>query len=467
MKTETLNRVHPCLKLDVLAKYKALFEGGETFRELHHMLAPKLPGESEEHYAFRRGRLRYRGYVGPIILFFVELLFQAPYTVRLRRGDTEILDDPLLMRLKQDADGKGCELGSIAQSAFLQMSRDGWSWLHLEREESGEETKVIVEAECAAEVINWQIIDGRILWIVEREKTLEMRSPYQEKAQCITRWTVYDEVNKTKWEAAHWDGEDEPKEAQQVSVEPHGFLQVPFAALTPMHGLFLMGQLADAQMDVFNLSNAHTFGLNVAAYPTAVFKRLKDGHKPTISPGGLTEIHAGEDLDWIAPPAAPFEALAKREKECRDEMYRIAHQFAHGVDNSAAAIGRSGESKAADNEAMIAALRGFGRLMCEALESALQIAIDATRDDGAIVSVEGLKDFDPAAIERALAKLKNAMDAGIDSPSLLAEMRKDIARSLLHGADQALVQIVEKEIESAKTKPDTIRPPAPRLPFSE
>jgi anaerobic glycerol-3-phosphate dehydrogenase len=116
---------------------------------------------------------------------------------------------------------------------------------------------------------------------------------------------------------------------------------------------------------------------------------------------------------------------------------------------------------------MIAALRGFGRLMCEGLESALQIAIDATRDDGAIVSVEGLKDFDPAAIERALAKLKSAMDAGIDSPSLLAEMRKDIARSLLHGADQSLVQIVEKEIESAKNKPDTIPPPAPRLPFSE
>lgn len=466
MKTELLNRTHPRVDLDVLAKYKALFEGGETFKKMHPVLAPPLPGESPEHYAFRRSRLRYRGYVGPIIWFFVEVLFQAPFTVRLSKDGEEIVDDPLLKRLMEDADGKGKSLASIAQSAFLQMSRDGWAWLHLEQEDKSDGIETKLETECAAEVINWQSQGDQIAWLIERDTMRFQASPYDEKALCVTTWSVYDPSNKTVWRAIHPEGEELPKEAQQISSEPHGFLQVPFVALMPEHGLFLMGELADTQLEIFGLSNAHSWSLNVSAYPTAVFTRAKDGHNPVIAPGGLTEIKVGEDLKWIAPPSAPFEALAEKEKKCIEEMYRVAHQLAHGVDNSAAAVGRSGESKAADNEAMQAALRGFGRLVCEGIESILQIAIDASRDDGAVVSVEGLKDFDADAIGRQLESLKRAMDAGIDSPAFLAELRKQIARALLRGAEKGLLETIEKEID-APPKATSAPIQAAPLPFSQ
>lgn len=452
MNVELLDRHHPCVDEKVLAKYRALFEGGEAFKREHWQLAPKLPGESDDHYKFRRERLRYRSYVGAIIWFFTETLFHAPMKVKLHVGDEEILGDPLLGSLQNDADGKGCPLASIAQSAFLEMSRDGWSWLHLEREEEG----IAIESECAAEVINWQQIGDELAWVVERECSRIMATPYEAKATIQKRWDVYDPLNKTVWAVQHLEGEQCPEMATMISQEPHGFLQVPFVAMRPAHGLFLMGVMADTQLEQFNISNAHSFALNLSAYPTAVYKRKTNKHTPKISPGGLTEIEQEESLDWIAPPAAPFEALEKREKVLREELYRVAHQLAHGVDNNAAAIGRSAESKEADNAAMVAALKGYGRVVREAVESALQIAVDATRTDGARVSVEGLDEFDSDALARALNHLKTALDVGIESSTLIAEMRKTIAHIFMRNADEATIKAVETELEAAKLAPRSL-----------
>lgn len=444
MKTKILDRTHSTLDLGLLTEYNALFEGGQTFHKELRRFAPKLPGESDPNYHYRLSRMRYRGYAGPIVLLFASALLRAPYEIRaLSEGDSVDMH-PAIEALKTDADGHGMDLIAVAKKAFIDMAIGRVSWLHCEMEDG----RLSIEAESPFCVINWQTESDGLEWIVEAETSFKLASPYAEKGTFVRRWHIYDEASETMFEAAWPDDESEPEEAQQISTERHGFLQCPFVPVCAPPGMWLMGILGDVQRRIFEISNAFDSALNGAAYPTAVHEKHDPKSEPKITPGGLAEIGPNEKLYWIAPPAAPFDALSNREKMLIQELGRLAAQMAYGVDSNApAALGRSAESKAADQQSTIVCLREFGRVIREALQVALQICADGIGFD-AQISVEGFSEFSDDSISELVAALKEITELGINSPRLKAELQKSLAKKLLPGAASSVMDAIQKDLDA-------------------
>src|SRR6185295_614718 len=98
----------------------------------------------------------------------------------------------------------------------------------------------------------------------------------------------------------------------------------------------------------------------------------------------------------------------------KDEIYRVATQMARGVDNNAAAIGRSGLSKQADASATERVLAAYGELVCEALEDTYQ-TISAARNDGLTISVKGMDAYDLADSATLIANAATTQTLGIPS----------------------------------------------------
>jgi hypothetical protein len=120
--------------------------------------------------------------------------------------------------------------------------------------------------------------------------------------------------------------------------------------------------------------------------------------------------------------------------------------MALGVDNNAAALGRTAESKAADSEATRVILEAYGDVVVEVIERVYDL-ISAVRGDGYTWSIDGLADFATADVGSLLTVLKD-VDAigGIPSVTFQHRLLSQVAETLMAGLDEATQKVVSEEI---------------------
>jgi hypothetical protein len=128
--------------------------------------------------------------------------------------------------------------------------------------------------------------------------------------------------------------------------------------------------------------------------------------------------------------------------------------MALGVENNAAAVGRSAESKASDAESTRVVLVAFSRIVKETIEYTLDL-IAAARGESVRWSVEGLDDFaamDIDAFLNQLALLKDKVGS-IPSRTFAVQANQRLAESLLRDADEKTKAKIRQEIEAGTTDP--------------
>jgi hypothetical protein len=159
-------------------------------------------------------------------------------------------------------------------------------------------------------------------------------------------------------------------------------------------------------------------------------------------------IGVDEDVEWIAPPSAHFSALAAEVAARKDEIFRIANQMALGVDNNAAAVGRSGESKHQDALSTKVVLLAFSRAAKEMIERVYDMIAKA-RGESYEWSIEGMDDFASSDIYGLLDALKTLKETGdVPSETYQFEMKSRIAEALLPDISQELKQTIRNEIKA-------------------
>jgi len=464
-----LKATHPSYDAETWCDYDALYRGGKTFRARIGRFVCQNPNEPNELYAQRKREASYRSYVGPIVDYFAAMLMSAPLEIRAMSQSGEAVEpDEFYAKLKEDVDGVGTDLVDFSRSSFRScLTKRACWWLaslpanqgrapktraEWEDRQLGDAKLAKLEPEC---VLDWEHDEaGHLLWAIVYEESAPRLSPFASRSAVRMVWRIYDRQNVTTFEKVYDKTRDpsltDETEIPQVSSVPHGFDRVPLVRVEVPDGLWLLDRVADAQREHFRLSSGLGWAIRRTCYAMPVFK-MGDGDnggpRAPMGVGFYILIGQNDSMEWAAPPAQPYDVVSAEVKAQKDEIYRVAQQMAQGVENNAAAIGRSGESKLADASATEVCLKAYGAVIREAIEKALDLVAEG-RKDGIKFSVTGLDKFSLGDAKATVENATKATALNIPSRTLKQELFMSVAEALLPGADQMKKDAIRKEIES-------------------
>jgi hypothetical protein len=484
VKVELLDQKHPSYDADLWRKYDALYRGGAAFRRCIEDFLPRNEEELHGRYECRKREAPFRSYVGPIVDFFAAKLFGAALSIRATSHETgkAIEPDPFYESFKEDCDRRGTDLVDFARSRLTQALVKGRAWFvaSLPSDDGPEpvsradwEMRRLGDAQLGEldneQVFDWEADDsGALLWAVVHCQEMRRTLPTDSRTRITERWQVYDRATVSTYEISYDPAKEQrPQVASQVGQRKHGFDRVPLVcmgfvgtrglrtkirgtltALSPsaVEGLWLTNRIADSQVEHFRLAAAMSWNLKQTCYAMPVFHILSDEHMPVMGAGLGIVMGLEEKAAWLAPPTGHLDVLQQQLKDVREELYRIANQMAQGIDNNAAAIGRSGESKQVDADAAEVCLRVYGAIAKEAIEQAYDLIRSARGENDVCWSIEGLDQFNLGDLSTVVKAAAEVTVLNIPSPTLRKEMFRRVAGLMVPHAEQGTRAQIDAEI---------------------
>jgi len=463
---EQLQQRHPSLDCVEIAQLRAMYEGGKAFRKQLTSFLPRRPHEPMTFYKTRLKESVYRNYVAPTIDYFNALLFSSRPKVAvttLKGAPAEV--DEYYGRFREDSDKTGRDVDAVFKAALTDAMVTRCSWIRLHQPSTPEEGEPATLADferarlgdawitmhTAEEVIDWEVDqDGNLAWALIYSTHTRREGLEDGRGAVTERWEHLLPDRVDTYEITYKKGEQPKADASvpHIGSAPHRFGAVPLVSIDLPIGLWVSNRLESPQLGHFRLTNAQQWGLFATCYAQPLFKLKDMTNTPTMGAGYGIYLGAEESMEWIAPPSTPYESLGDAIREHKDEIFRIVQNMALGVDNNAAAVGRSAESKAADAQATRVVMLAYSRIVKEAIER-VYVMISRSRGEELAWSIEGLDDFaaaDVGSLVDVLARVET--DAGgIPSETFQAEVRIRIAEAMLD-MDQALKTKVESEIRT-------------------
>jgi hypothetical protein len=466
VKAGTLNRRHPCCDPTIFRRYDALYRGGATFRRSVADFLPQNPLEAPQIYELRKRDAAYRSYVGPIVDFFASQLCASPFVVRASRSGEPLVPELFYADFREDVDMVGTDLVAFMKSRFINALTKGVAWILAELPDEGDapaaslaewEARGLGRARLcpleADDVLDWETDDaGQLRWAITHKREMRRDDPRLERSLVTETWRLYDAEGVEAFQVVY-DPKTRTIRPEDVipslGRQPHRFPRVPLVQLRLPDGLWLLARVADAQIEHFRLSAAMSWAIKRTCYPMAIFKAKDKDSAPVTGAGYLQMIDVEEDFEWVSPTTAAFDVLKAEIEAQKDEIYRIAQQMASSVNNSAAGLQRSGESKMADYTATEICLHAYATHIKETIETLFELVSDARGDVDVGFSIEGMNKFSLADVSVSLANIQTAKSLAIPSPTLAMELGMKAADMLLPDAAQPVKDRIRAEIQAA------------------
>jgi hypothetical protein len=470
---EQLNQRRPGWNGERHADLHALYAGGEEFKERLHRFLLKREHETTGRYELRKAEAVYRNYVGPIVNYFTALLFGSKVVLTASLEDEKV-DDPgdFYNAFRDDCDGAGSDLDAFLKDRLTHAMVGGRSWIRLnaprdtgatppgtkaEYDQRGLGDCWLTAVDCN-NVLDWGEDElGRLAWVVTYDYSCPRMGLGGVRDVVTETWQYFTTTAVDTYRISYPLQQKPGKETDVpfINSAPHKFARVPLVPIDltakSLIGLWVLNTLETPQLAHFRLSNAQTWGMTATCYAMAVFHVGEDDEgeykKPAMGAGLGIVMGIEETVDWLAPPSAPYAALSVEISGHKDEIYRIAHQMALGVENNAAAIGRSAESKASDAEATRTVLLAYARVVKEVIEFVYDL-IATVRGDKYGWNSEGLDDFaaqDLPGLCDMLAKIDLA--GGINSPTWHKRVQQRLAESSMPDLSAKDKSDIRDEIE--------------------
>lgn len=468
-----LSQRNPCVDVDEECDLAALYEGGKAIKARLSRFMPQRPRETHDRYEVRKREFHYRNYLGPIIDYFAAMLFTSkPTTSAKAPGGTssEPSVPDFYAAFREDCDGLGCDLDAFFKDRITQAMIQRRAWFAIEQPDVGEsEPADLAEFEsrglgdmclkaldCGA-VLDWETdADGELEWVLTyRRDSRRQGISARRGAVYVDTWEHY-QLDRVDTYQITIDDEKKPDpstaEVRLVSTRRHRLGRVPVFCIELPYALWAANRLSTPQLAHLRAINGQSWSLSNTCYamPVALVGDPDKfiASKAVHGPGHAIVLGLGESWQWEAPPTAHFAALDTEIKAHKDEIFRTAHQMALGVDNNAAAIGRTAESKAADVESTRVILTAYAAVVKEAIELVYD-TISRARGDNLVWSVGGLDDFASADLGWLAEVLTKLQPLGaIPSKTLRGQLFKRLAEGLLPDLDEATKATIRKEIEA-------------------
>lgn len=485
MKLAQLDIKHDDYDADECLDLWAIYKGGKEFRARIKRFLDQNPLETADAYTRRLKRARYKSYVGAIIDFVAGAVFEDGVTPKpCAEGGQPGGDVPeWYAEFKESCDGKGTDLVDFAKARLVESLAIGRSLWRIELPRMGDvpaaskedyEKEGRGDAELheipATELYDWEHDDdGRLIFAVVHSCSRKRRSLVESRDMVVERWDVYGPDTVDVYEVAY-EKDKRPlgdADVPQGSSRPHGFDGVPIIVLTPPIGLFLGDRLRDPQLGCFEADVAYTHSLRQSAYAMPYIASNEELRPNTaFGAGHYLQLAENTKVGFLEPSGGAAASLKTAVDDARQEIYRVAHQMAQGVDNNNTAIGRSGESKKADQSSSETMLTSYGASVREALKRTYDL-VSAARGDDTEWDIAGMSDYGELNITAVLEDTATAQGLSIPSKTFRTEIQKRAARALLPDIDDATRALIDKEITEGTSDesmmPPVVRPGAPAL----
>lgn len=455
---------------------EALYEGDELFEKRVTRFLPQWEQETVTRYELRKKTAFYRNYLGAIIDYFAALLFTSkPNVVARDDKSQEVNPAPgdFYSAFREDCDRTGTDLDAFFKDRLTDAMVHRTSWLSVEQPVPGEgEAPPANRAEFDSrklgecwlrplsfdQVLDWESDDqGRLAWAIVHSCDSRRAEISDKRNRVTVTWEHYLPDRVDSYALTYEKDRPPPPETSVplVGTRDHGFDQVPLVCIDLPRGLWAASRLKTPQLSHFRASNAQSWSLATSCYAMMIFnvESPEEFVKATVGAGRGIVLGPTEKAGWEAPPSAHFAALDDNIAAQKDEIFRLAHQMALGVENNAAAIGRTAESKSEDAQSTRVILLAYARVVKETIERVYDM-LEALRGDHFKWAVEGLDDFASADLIGLVDTMVKVQTFGsIPSRTFRVQMFNKLAEGLLPDMDQATKAKVQTEIEAGTTDP--------------
>jgi hypothetical protein len=471
MKYAALNRTHADVDLDAIGRARDLFEGGERFRKNVATYLPQHDVEPPQVYKRRCAGAYYLNYCARVVNFFASALMACPPTLK---SEPEAVD-AWWEEFREDADGRGTDLVMLARDFLVRALVAQRAYLRVEFPAAGElpAGATVADADRSGaraarlvgvpteQVTHWlRRPDGSFAWVLEHERREELLDLDDDAATITETWTQwYADGSARRWQIAY-SAKSKPTSSTDVDeveapANPCG--AIPLVELSLKPELCVLTHVADAAVEHFRKSNALSWAIDRTCYAMPWFFLKSAKKPPTMGTGFYGILGVDEKIEWPTPPSAPFEVIRTNVADLVQEIHRVAEQMALAVDNNAAAaVGRSGESKAADHEATETVLRAYGQALRDPLERALDL-VARGRGETIDWDVSGMDVYDLADAKMLTEMALATEPLQIPSVTHRREVFKAVSRAQLPHLDEFTRQQIEREINAGTNAEDTRR----------
>lgn len=472
---EILNEKHPSYDSVKADDYWALYAGGEAFEKRIEKFWPRNERERPSTYFARKTYAEYRPYIGSVVRHFSDLLFTSKPVAQAfdpKSGEQNPKPGDYWDEFREDCDKSGTDLDAFFKKTIVNAMVYGKAWVSVHQPDDGlgmpiskydfEKRKL---GDCWVrqlennDVFDWELDgDGNLEWVLTHDLKLGRASISAKRSQVTETWTHYTKDTIDTYQLVY-DIKNRPApntEVPLVSSVPHTFERCPIVCVELNDNYHVVSVLKSAALSNFRSVSEQNWSLACTCFaqPVAKVADKEEFGEMMLAAGYGIVIGVDEDWSWEAPPSAHFAALEDRIKDTKDEIHRLSFQMALGVENNAAAVGRTAESKSQDAQSTRVALVAYGRAVKAAIEQVYDM-ISTNRGDDFDWDVTGLDDF--AGLDTA-GLLTMAIDltaaGGIPSVTWNSQFKQKLAESMMPDLDESLKADIRAEIDdSVKNAP--------------
>ena len=442
----------------IWTKYKHLYAGGEQLREHAAEYLVRRSKEPNEVYAERLSRVFYENYIGSIIDWYAATL--------MRREPVITYDGPndcgreFFATFSENCDLRGTSLTEFFRQQLIQALITGKSYIVVDfprvtapvitraQEDAVGKSRAFLADYAPDEVINWSYdSNGMLQWIVLRTSSLQQASADSDAWMKDTRWIYYDrEIFKTYQSTVGPSGRS--SKIELVDEGRHALASqatVPLFSVQISEGLWLMNKAALLQLEHFNKSNALAWALTMGLFAIPVIYSEREWSQ-IVGESYYIQLGPDDKFGWTEPEGHVFQIAADNLERLKDEIYRVCHLMAQAGGTSSAQTSQSGLSKQRDFGITQEVLRAYGDSVKHTMKQVLS-AINTARQDGLLIDVSGLDEFDIGDFSVELDDATKLLALGIESETLKKQLYKKLAFKYFCDLRQSVKNQIAEEID--------------------
>ena len=462
MKYKDLKATNPALDIEHLLDLVALYKGGKEFRARITRFLPQNEYEQSTRYTLRQQQAPYRSYVGPIIDKFAASLIASPPNAQVvDEAGSQSDPEEFWLAWRDNVDGNGTNLSEFTREQItdalmkkramwvVQLNSDGGPTPEsmLEYKERGLGKIALKELE-TQDVLDWECdATGALLWLMHREVSCPRADPRtSSRNKVIETYTLYDRETTEVFTVEYEKDKPPPEDSEIVGVPTtHGLGQLPIVVFALPDGLWVAERVQDAQVEHFRLNAALSWAIKTTCYAMPVFKTV-DNKPPVFGTGKGIQLDILDEIDWFAPPIQHLAVIAEKISTEKDEIYRVVHQMADGVNNNAGTAGRSAASKQIDSASLRVIMQSYSTIARDAIQRTYELAAALRGDKAVKWDISGLDEY--AEIDLVALLEAASMTSGLGIPSETFQVHQFwlIVDSMLPNIDEDTRSKIHEEI---------------------
>jgi hypothetical protein len=493
-----LCRKHKDYDASLWHKLDLLHKGGWAMAENAGLFILQAPRENPAYYEWRCKSTSYVNYLARLIGYLTGSLFTESLVMGPEKSSDEE-EAPSLPDLKfypefwKNCDRKGTNFSQfmratlasamVKRRAIVQIDMppapalaDGALPINRAQEEAlggGQAYLFHIELE---DLFHWKKDDkGNFIWCTVHKVVYDDADPLGDHSSYRHQFKIWRIVGGVAcysiYQTPLVTSDDELKDDTELEVvvelSPTSYPSIPIRELELPEALWvgnqagplcqehfrrrsdLMGSLCRNLVEMPYVKLGSELGGQRGSLPSNVQQDPNRGHdlRGQVEDNGAVLLGADDEIGYAGPSGVAHEIASREAKDTREEIFASVNAMALQLENSASAVGRSGESKAEDRGAMGIILTFLSDEMHEYAQRVMQ-SVSAGRGETVAWAAGGLSTFDAEDRQQLVAEATQLEPIRIPSRTYRVKRLTALAHATVPKATAQEKQAIAKEINA-------------------